>query len=165
MLLSYMLSALSRINPYHCRLRRFTVDRSTRATDQGGLQSEIAALRPRDVIAQEAALLDNLEEARPACLGSDPAWRNAREADIARPTLRRKLLHSLGMSRLPWPPDLRPRTVGIIARGLPNREDRLPVVAQAAGSSPPLRPERPDEARAGRVVLPWALVGGQQEQA
>ena len=85
-------------------------------TDQGGLQSEIAALRPLDVSAQEAAVLDNLEERAQRALGAIPHARNAQEADLARPTLRRKLMYSLGIARLPWPPDLRPRIVGTIVR-------------------------------------------------
>jgi hypothetical protein len=86
------------------------------ATDQGGLRSEIAALRPLDVSVQEAAVLDNLEQRAERALRAIRHARNAQEADMARPTLRRKLLHSLGVARLPWPPDLRPRTVGTIVR-------------------------------------------------
>jgi hypothetical protein len=85
-------------------------------TDQCGLQSEIAALRPLDVSAQEAAVLDNLEERAQRALGAIRHAGDAQEADMARPTLRQKLLHSLGIARLPWPPDLRSRTVGIVAR-------------------------------------------------
>ena len=87
------------------------------AADEGGLPAEIAALRPKDVSAQESAMLDNLEERARSALAAIPRARNRREADEARPGLRRRLVHSLGLQRLPWPPDLRPRLVGNLARG------------------------------------------------
>jgi dienelactone hydrolase len=80
------------------------------------LQREIAALRPRDVSAQEKAVLDNLEGRASRALAAIPRARDRREADRARPELRRRLLDSLGIARLPWPPDLRPRHAGTIPR-------------------------------------------------
>jgi dienelactone hydrolase len=80
------------------------------------LQQEITALRPRDVSAQETAVLDNLEERARRALAAIPRARNRQEADRARPELRRRLLHSLGIPRLPWPPELRPRVVGSLRR-------------------------------------------------
>ncbi len=80
------------------------------------LQQEVAALRPKDVTAQETALLDNLEERARRALAAIPRARNRQEADSARPSLRRKLVHSLGLQRLPWPPELRPKIVGTLAR-------------------------------------------------
>jgi dienelactone hydrolase len=80
------------------------------------LQQEIAALRPKDVSAQERAMLDNLEDRARLALGAIPRARNRKEADGARPVLRRKLAHSLGVTRLPWPPDLRPKLVGTLVR-------------------------------------------------
>jgi dienelactone hydrolase len=80
------------------------------------LQEEIAALRPKDCSAQEAAVLDNLEERATRALAAIPRARDCREADRTRPGLRRRLLDSLGISRLPWPPELRPRLVGTLRR-------------------------------------------------
>jgi dienelactone hydrolase len=80
------------------------------------LQREIAALRPKDVSAQEKAVLDNLEERADRALAAIPRARDHREADRARPELRRRLLHSLGLAHLPWPPELRPRLVGTFPR-------------------------------------------------
>ncbi|MGP0070256.1 MAG: alpha/beta hydrolase family protein [Isosphaeraceae bacterium] len=61
-------------------------------------------------------MLDNLEERARGALAAVPRSRNRREADEARPMLRQKLLRSLGLQRLPWPPDLRPRVVGNLFR-------------------------------------------------
>jgi dienelactone hydrolase len=83
---------------------------------EADLQEEIAALRPKDVTAQETALLDNLEERARRALAAIPRARNRPEADSARPALRRRLVHSLGLRQLPWPPDLRPKIVGTLAR-------------------------------------------------
>jgi dienelactone hydrolase len=83
---------------------------------EGDFAQEVAALRPRDVSAFEASMLDNLEERARRALSAIPRARDRRDADRARPELRRRLLHSLGLEHLPWPPDLRPRTVGSIAR-------------------------------------------------
>src|SRR5579883_2424607 len=85
-------------------------------TPEGGLEAEIAALRPKDVSAQEAAVLDNLEERARRALSAIARARNRQEADQARPRLRRQLLQSLGIPHLPWPPDLRPRLVGTLPR-------------------------------------------------
>lgn len=84
--------------------------------EAGDFQQEIAALRPKDVSAQETAVLDNLEQRAQRALGAIPRARSRQEADRARPGLRRRLLHSLGIPRLPWPPDLRPRIVGTLSR-------------------------------------------------
>jgi dienelactone hydrolase len=80
------------------------------------LQREIAALRPRDTSAQEAAVLDNLEGRATRALAAIPRARDRREADLVRPELRRRLLDSLGISRLPWPPELKSRLVGTLDR-------------------------------------------------
>jgi dienelactone hydrolase len=80
------------------------------------LAREIAALRPKDVSAQEKAVLDNLEGRANRALAAIPRARDGREADRARPELRRRLLRSLGIAHLPWPPDLRPRHVGTLRR-------------------------------------------------
>ncbi len=80
------------------------------------LKREIAALRPRDTSAREVAVLDNLEQRASRALAAIPRARNRREADAARPELRRRLLQSLGLPRLPWPPDFRPRIVGTLDR-------------------------------------------------
>ncbi len=80
------------------------------------LQQEIAALRPKDVTGQEAALLDDLEERTAVPWRPSPERADRQEADTARPALRRRLVHSLGLQHLPWPPDLRPTIVGTLAR-------------------------------------------------
>ena len=85
--------------------------------DECGLQGEIAALRPKDVSAQEAAVLDNLEQRAQRALAAIPRAGNRQEADQARPGLRRRLLHSLGIPRLPWPPELRPRLSVVLKKG------------------------------------------------
>lgn len=78
---------------------------------------EVNALRPKDVAQRERAMLDNLERrARDALSGIRHA-ETARDADRQRPGLRVKLEQSLGVGRLPWPPELRPRVVGTLRRG------------------------------------------------
>jgi dienelactone hydrolase len=91
---------------------------SCASADEPGreLQREIAAMRPKDLSAQEAAVLDNLEQRANRALAAIPRARDRREADRARPELRRRLLDSLGIPRLPWPPELRPRLVGTLSR-------------------------------------------------
>src|SRR5262245_35358555 len=79
-------------------------------------RSAIAALRPADVSAQEKALLDNLERRAQRVLEAIPRARTRDAADRSRPELRRRLLNSLGLLHLPWPPDLRPQSVGTIRR-------------------------------------------------
>jgi dienelactone hydrolase len=80
------------------------------------LRREIAALRPRDTSAQESAVLDNLEQRATRALAAIPRARDRREADRLRPELRRRLVHSLGISHLPWPPELRPQLVDTLRR-------------------------------------------------
>jgi dienelactone hydrolase len=80
------------------------------------LSTEIAALRPKDVRAQEQALLDEIEQRARRALDAIPRARSRQEADRSRPELRRRLLHSLGLGHMPWPPDLEPRTVGVVRR-------------------------------------------------
>jgi len=75
---------------------------------------EVAALRPKDVRSQQEAVLNNLEERARRALAAIPRAHNRQEADRARPDLRRRLSHSLGLRHLPWPPHLRPRVVGTI---------------------------------------------------
>src|SRR5689334_14761671 len=68
---------------------------------------EVDALRPRDVATSEAAMLDELERRALDALAAIPRAKTAGEADRARADLRRRLERSLGVGRLPWPPDLR----------------------------------------------------------
>jgi dienelactone hydrolase len=79
-------------------------------------RTEIKALRPRDVSAQETALLDNLEQRARAALDAVPRAQTAHDADQARPELRRKLERALGLNNLPWPPKLNARVVGMLRR-------------------------------------------------
>src|SRR5437870_4029104 len=80
------------------------------------LRRDVDALRPRDVAGRERAMLDDLERRAVAALEAIPRAHSAREADAARPELRRKLETSLGTGRLPWPPALHPRIVGTLSR-------------------------------------------------
>ncbi len=80
------------------------------------LQREVDALRPDDVTAQGAAVLENHERRAREALGAIPRSRSARDADRMRGPLRQKLMRSLGTDRLPWPPALRPRVTGILPR-------------------------------------------------
>ncbi len=84
--------------------------------DASELARGIAALRPRDVAAREKEVLDNLEQRAVRALASVPRARTRQEADAARPALRARLEQALGLRRLPWPPVLRPHTVGTLAR-------------------------------------------------
>src|ERR1051325_7359058 len=76
---------------------------------------QVRALRPADVKAQEAAVLDELQQRARAALDAISHARTREEADRARPALRQKLRASLGYGLLPAP-DLRPRTVGTLSR-------------------------------------------------
>ena len=66
--------------------------------------------------AGEKAVLDNLERRAREALAAIPHARTAEEADKARPGLRWQLEKSLGFRRLPWPPELRARVVGVLPR-------------------------------------------------
>jgi dienelactone hydrolase len=76
------------------------------------LRREVDALRPGDLSARGAAVLDNLERRAREALAAIPRSATAADADRMRAPRRRQLAHSLGIDRLPWPPELRPRVVG-----------------------------------------------------
>jgi dienelactone hydrolase len=80
------------------------------------LRREVDALRQIDRTNREAAMLDNLERRAREALAAIPRADTARDADRMREPLRRKLRESLGVGRLPWPPTLRARVVGILPR-------------------------------------------------
>jgi dienelactone hydrolase len=80
------------------------------------LRREVEALRRNDRANREAAMLDNLERRAREALAAIPRARTAREAAARRGPLRRMLERSLGVGRLPWPPALRPRVVGVLRR-------------------------------------------------
>src|SRR3954468_21008477 len=80
------------------------------------LRREVDALRQNDPPDREAAMLDNLERRAREALAAIPRSHTARDADRRRVPLRRELERSLGVGRLPWPPTLRPRVVGILRR-------------------------------------------------
>src|SRR5262245_23545629 len=82
------------------------------AARAGDLRREVEALRQGDRNDREAAMLDDLERRASEALAAIPRSRTAAEADQARGRLRRELELSLGVGRLPWPPELRPRVVG-----------------------------------------------------
>src|SRR4051812_16525941 len=80
------------------------------------LRREVDALRQDDRADREAAMLDNLERRAREALAAIPRSHAARDADRMREPRRRDLERSLGVGRLPWPPTLRPRVVGILQR-------------------------------------------------
>ncbi len=80
------------------------------------LRREVDALRPNDVTASARSVLDNLERRACEALAAIPRSITARDADQRRAPLRRQLERSLGTDRLPWPPALHPRVVGILTR-------------------------------------------------
>jgi dienelactone hydrolase len=82
----------------------------------GDWRAQAGALRPPDTQAGEKAVLDQLERRARRALEAIPRARTAAEADRQRPLLRRRLEASLGWRRLPWPPRLEARTVGVLAR-------------------------------------------------
>lgn len=73
----------------------------------------LASASARD---RDAAVLDALEQRAREALAAIHHAETRDEADRARPALRRKLEQSLGFRKLPWPPELRPRTVGALQR-------------------------------------------------
>ena len=80
------------------------------------LRREVEALRPGDRTGRESAMLDNLERRAREALAAIPRSRTARDADRMREPRRRELGRSLGVGRLPWPPALRSRVVGVLRR-------------------------------------------------
>ena len=78
--------------------------------------AEVRALRPSDTKAEEAAVLDEVQARARRTLDAVPRAHTRAEADAARAGLRRELEASLGFRLLPWPPDLRPRSVGTVRR-------------------------------------------------
>lgn len=80
------------------------------------LEAEARALRPADTPAQQAAVLDDLEQRARTALERIPRAATKAEADRARQPLRRRLEESLGFRRLPWPPDLQARVTGTVPR-------------------------------------------------
>jgi dienelactone hydrolase len=80
------------------------------------MEQQIRALRPPDVSGSENAVLDNLERRAQETLGAISHPYTKQQADRVRKALRQKLERSLGFRQLPWPPDLKPRTAGVIRR-------------------------------------------------
>ncbi len=62
------------------------------------------------------AVLDDFEQRAQAALTRIPRAHREAEAETARPGLRKRLEESLGLRRLPWPPDLRATVTGMIPR-------------------------------------------------
>jgi len=77
-------------------------------------QSDARALRPQDTSAQQAAVLDELEQRARAALDSIPRATTQAAAEKARQPLRTRLEESLGFRRLPWPPDLQATVSGVV---------------------------------------------------
>ena len=81
-----------------------------------GWRREVESLRPVGTSAGEVAMLDNLERRAREALEAIPRARTAADADRMRGPTRRRLEAALGLGRLPWPADLRPRIVGTLRR-------------------------------------------------
>ena len=79
-------------------------------------ERQVRELRPKDTRAQEAAVLDELQQRAKNALDAIPHARTREEAERARPRLRRELEQSLGFRKFPWPPDLKARSVGMVHR-------------------------------------------------
>lgn len=79
-------------------------------------ESKVRALRPINRERQEEAVLDDVQSRAKQALAAISHAQTQAEADRLRPELRRKLRESLGLERLPWPPDLRTRHVGTLER-------------------------------------------------
>ena len=77
---------------------------------------EVDSLRPVGTSAGEAGMLDDLERRAREALEAIPRAGTAADADRIRGSMRRRLEASLGLGRLPWPPNLRPRLVGTLRR-------------------------------------------------
>ena len=153
------------------------------------IERQVRELRPTDTAAGETAVLDNLQHRAQEVLANIGHARTAAQADAQRAELRRKLTSSLGVGLLPWPPDLRARTVGTIVRPgyridrivfqtLPGvlvpahlylpagAEGRVPAVLFYVGHWWPDGKTKPDfqafcinMARLGFVVLAWDPFG------
>jgi dienelactone hydrolase len=80
------------------------------------LRQAIVALKPKDLSAEENAVLDNLEARARSALAAIRHAGDRRTADEQRPALRARLERSLGLSHLPWPPALKSRVIGTLAR-------------------------------------------------
>jgi dienelactone hydrolase len=76
----------------------------------------IDALKPKDVSGRATAVLDNLERRAREALAAIQRSETAQDADRMRGPRRRELGRSLGADRLPWPPVLRPKLVGVLRR-------------------------------------------------
>src|SRR5882762_9103148 len=76
---------------------------------------EVRALRPSDVSAGERAVIDNLDARAREVLDAIPRTPDMLTRSRAE-DLRKQLEHSLGFRQLPWPPDLQPRSIGIVQR-------------------------------------------------
>jgi len=80
------------------------------------LEQQIRSLRAVDVTQRENAVLNELEWRAAQVLAAIHHPASGTEADKMRLSLRSELEKSLGLRKLPWPPDLRARTVGVIER-------------------------------------------------
>ena len=77
-------------------------------------ESGARALRPRDTSAQQAAVLDELEQRARTALDRIPQATTQAEAEKARQPLRARLEESLGFRRLPWPPNLQASVADVV---------------------------------------------------
>jgi dienelactone hydrolase len=151
-------------------------------------KAKVAALRPVDTRAGEAAVLDLIAARAAAALGAVRHAATAAEADRARPALRAKIRASLGFERLPRP-NLAARTIGTVSRSgyriekivfqaLPGMEvpahlyvpdnlrERVPAILFYSGHWWPDSKTRPEfqafcinMARLGFVILAWDPFG------
>jgi dienelactone hydrolase len=100
----------------HVASLAITLAAASQGALDSGLTQAVLALRPKDLAASESAVLDNLEGRARRVLSDIPRSHDRQAADAARPALRARLRRSLGLDRLPWPPDLKPRVIGTLSR-------------------------------------------------
>lgn len=74
----------------------------------------VRALRPADTRASSEAVLNEVQERARESLVAIPHPRTPAEVERVRPSLDHALRESLGFEKLPWPPKLNARTVGIL---------------------------------------------------
>ena len=80
------------------------------------LEAQARALRPADPSPLSKAADDDLERRAHEALDGIRRARRSKDIEDQRPVLRKRLEKSLGMERLPWPPDLQPTLTGRVER-------------------------------------------------
>ena len=87
---------------------------STQCAPQPSWKDQALSLRPADTSSLADAVLDNLESRAEASLERIDHATTPEEASQVRADLRVRLWESLGLAQFSWPPELNPRTVGVV---------------------------------------------------